>query len=340
VIAVRPFTGDALEWDAYVERTPGATYCHLSGWRDIMSAALGHECFQLVATDEHGATVGALPLVRVRSPLLGHYLVSMPFLNSGGPLGTPDAERALVDWAVREAQRSGADLLELRSRRMVESAPRQSNRKITVQLPLPDTSEKLWAAFPSKLRSQIKKPMKAGYETRFGTAEREPFYEVYARTMHRLGTPALPAALFERVASVLPGIVEFGAVYLHGVPVAAGCGFTWRGEFELQWAGALSEHNRDAPNMLLYWSFMERMIAAGVRVFDFGRCTPGGGTHGFKRQWGGSDVALPWGQWSPKNVTATPSPERPLFRFASNCWKQLPHAFVSRVGPLIATRLP
>jgi serine/alanine adding enzyme len=340
VIAIKPFAGDARAWDAFVERSPGATYCHLFAWREIMSEALGHECFHLVASSEDGEWAGVLPMVRVRSPLLGHYLVSMPFLNSGGPLGTPEAERELVAWAVCEAQRSRVDLLELRSRRLVTSAPRQSNRKITVQLPLPDAPEKLWASFPSKLRSQVRRPLKAGFETRFGAGEREPFCEIYGRTMHRLGTPALPPILFARIAALLPGIVEFGVVYLKGKPVAAGCGFRWRGEFELQWAGALSEHNRDAPNMLLYWAFMERMIAAGTKVFDFGRCTPGGGTHGFKRQWGGSDVALPWAQWSPKNVMATPSPERPLFRFAANCWKQLPHAVTARVGPLIATRLP
>jgi serine/alanine adding enzyme len=340
VIAIKPFTGDARTWDDFVGQSPGATYCHLFAWREIMSEALGHECFHLVATDDSGTWLGALPFVRVRSPLLGHYLVSMPFLNSGGPLGTQDAERELVAWAVREARRSRADLLELRSRRVVESAPRQSNRKITVQLQLPDAPEKLWAAFPSKLRSQIRRPVKAGFETRFGPGEREPFYEVYARTMHRLGTPELPPILFERIAALLPDIAEFGVVYLRGKPVAAGCGFRWHGEFELQWAGALHEHNRDAPNMLLYWSFMERMIALETKVFDFGRCTAGGGTHGFKRQWGGSDVALPWAQWSPNNVTSTPSPDRPIFRLASNCWKQLPHAVTARVGPLIATRLP
>jgi FemAB-related protein (PEP-CTERM system-associated) len=340
VISVHEFTGDAREWDGFVEWAPHATYCHLYAWREIMSDALGHEVKQLVAVEGDGSWRGVLPLVRVKNPLLGHYLVSMPFLNSGGPLGTPDAEGVLVWQAVREAERSGADLLELRSRTLVTSAPRQSNRKITVKLPLPAESELLWKAFPSKLRSQIKKPIKEGLETRFGADQREAFYEIYSRTMHRLGTPALPAVLFERIAKVFPAIVEFGVVYRKAEPVAAGCGFNWHGEFELQWAGSLREHSAVAPNMLLYWSFMERMIGLGVHTFDFGRCSPGASTHGFKRQWGGADVPLPWAQWSPRNVTATPSPDRPLFRLASSCWRRLPRSIASRVGPLIATQLP
>ena len=172
MITIEEFAGDASEWDGFVEWSPGATYCHLHAWREIMSDVLGHESRQFVAVDENGVWRGVLPLVRVRNPLFGHYLVSMPFLNSGGPLGTPEAERALVARAVGEAEHSRADLLELRSRRLVRSAPRQSNRKITVQLPLPAEPDMLWKAFPSKLRSQIRRPQKEGLVTRFGLSER------------------------------------------------------------------------------------------------------------------------------------------------------------------------
>ena len=33
-----------------------------------------------------------------------------------------------------------------------------------------------------------------------------------------------------------------------------------------------------------------------MRRFNFGRCSPGGGTHRFKQQWGGRDVPLHWYQ--------------------------------------------
>ncbi len=95
-----------------------------------------------------------------------------------------------------------------------------------------------------------------------------------------------------------------------------------------------------APNMLLYWAFIETMISRGVRFFNFGRCTPNEGTHRFKRQWGGRDVPLPWAQWTPREVTATPSPDRPLFRAATAVWRRLPLPVTNRVGPILARRLP
>ena len=134
--------------------------------------------------------------------------------------------------------------------------------------------------------------------------------------------------------------VVFGVVYRGAQPIAAGQGWEWREEFEMKAAGSLREYSRMAPSMLLYWAFMEQMIACGVRVFDFGRCTPGSGNHHFKQQWGGRDVALPWLEWSPRDVAATPSPERPVYRVASAVWRRLPLSMTRRIGPVLARQIP
>jgi len=340
MISVALLDGSLSMWDAFAAAAPGSTFCHLAGWRDVMADVLGHECFYTIACDDAGVWRGILPLVRVRSPLFGDYLVSVPFLNSGGPVGAPDAVAALVQHAAALAQRLRVDLLELRTRHVLPGALRVSQRKLTVRLELAASGEAAWRAFPAKLRSQIRRPQRDGLEARFGAAELPAFYDVFARNMRSLGTPVLPRAFFERLSAALGGLVVFGTVYRRAEPVAAGCGFVWHEEFEMTWASSLREHSRSAPNMLLYWAFMEQMIARGVRVFDFGRCTPGGGTHRFKQQWGGADVPLPWLQWSPKNLTATPSPDRPAYRLAAAVWRHLPLAVTNRIGPLLARQLP
>ncbi len=340
-LQIQLFDGSAQEWDGFVAQAEGSSFCHLAGWRAILTDLLGHECIYEVACDDEGHWQGMLPLVRVRSHLFGHYLVSMPFLNYGGPLGSPAAQARLAERAVAKARRFDVDLLELRARQPLPSDLRVSSRKITVLLELPPSAESLWQdGFTSKLRSQIRRPQKEGMEARFGIDQVQPFYHVFARNMRDLGTPVLPRSMFERIAELFADLVVFGAVYHREQPVAAGCGFVWRGEFEMTWAAALREYKREAPNMLLYWSFMERMIGRGVRVFNFGRCTPGSGTHRFKLQWGGVDAPLSWAQWSPGKVSATPSPERPLLRVASAGWARLPLALANRVGPLLARKLP
>ena len=339
-LTVLPFNGAPGPWDEFVARAEGGGFCHLAGWRDILSDVLRTECLYRVATDSRGQWQGVLPLVRVKSRIFGHYLVSLPFLNYGGPLGSPAARRRLAQEAVAESRRSHVDLLELRTRDAWDLGLPVASRKITVLLELPSSIEELSKSFPSKLRSQIRRPIKEGFTARFGLDQCEAFYEVFAQNMRDLGTPVLPRALFARLAVAFPDLVVFGAVYRGDQPLAGGCGFMWRGEFEMTWAGALRASRTLAANMLLYWSFMEQMIARGVRVFNFGRCTPGGGTHHFKQQWGGADVPLPWAQWSSRGVRATPSPERPVYRAAAAVWRRLPLFLTKRLGPPLARRLP
>jgi len=174
----------------------------------------------------------------------------------------------------------------------------------------------------------------------FGPDQVDAFYDVFTRNMRSLGTPVLPRAFFTRLAATFAGLIVFGAVYRSGQPVAAGCGFVWRDEFEMTWASSLREHSRSAPNMLLYWSFIEQMIARGVRVFDFGRCTPGSGTHRFKRQWGGRGRRAPVAAMVGPQRGATPSPERPTYRLAAALWRRLPLGVTNRIGPFLARRLP
>lgn len=340
MISVEAYRGTPEAWDAFARADPLGGFAHLSGWWGLMRDAFGHESLALAAYDESGALAGVLPLVDVRSALFGRYLISMPFLNGGGPLGTPEARRALAQAAEAEGRRRRVALVELRSHGSAPEWGRVTDRKITVHLPLPATEAALWERFPSKLRSQIRRGIRESFEVRFGPAEVPAFYDVFARNMRVLGTPVLPSRVFERVVAALPDVAACAVVYDGARPIAGGFGFAWNGAFELTWASSLREYNARAANMLLYWSLMRRAIADGHQLFDFGRCTPGSGTHRFKRQWGGVDVPLPWTQWAPGASQSPPSPNQPVFRAASACWRRLPLAVTNRIGPMIATQLP
>jgi len=289
-----------------------------------------------------GAIEGVLPLVRVRSLLFGHYLVSMPFVNYGGPLGTPRALRALAAEAVGRARADGADLLELRNRGPLPLDLPVSHRKVTVVLDLPEgDADPLWQGLGAKVRSQVKRPRKEGVEVQFGSEQVDPFYAVFARHMRDLGTPALPRRFFTALLDAFPGDVRIGCAYLRGRPVACGFGFQWNTEFEMTWASSLREYSRLAPNMLVYWSFMERCVAEGVRLFNFGRCTPGGGTHRFKQQWNGTrDERLHWYHDARGERATTPSPDDRGYAWGPRVWRRLPVALTTLLGSHIVRNIP
>ncbi|UCG85493.1 MAG: FemAB family PEP-CTERM system-associated protein [Gemmatimonadota bacterium] len=340
-LQIAQFQGAGGQWDELVRSQTGWTHFHLHGWKQVVENVFRHECLYLSACDAQGRLTGVLPLVRVRSRVFGHFLISMPFLNYGGPLGSATAVRRLTDHATELARESGAGLLELRSTTELDVDLPVSHRKVTLLLDLPpDDPTQLWDGFKAKLRSQIRRPRKEGVVAKFGLDQLDSFFGVFSHHMRDLGTPTQPRRLFQEIARAFPESVWFGCAYLGDKAVAAGCGFQWNGEFEMTWAASLVEYNRIAPNMLLYWSFLERAVSQGLHTFNFGRCTPGSGTHRFKRQWGAREVPLWWYQYHRRGEASTPSPDDARYSWGPRIWKHLPLRIANAAGPRIVRFLP
>src|ERR1044072_3067142 len=178
------------EWDTFAATQEGYTHFHGLRWRNVIEKVFGHDCTYLAARDAAGALIGVLPLVHVRSVVFVNYLVSMPFVNYGGPVGSTAGVRALVDEAIALAKHRRVKLLELRSGIPLDTHLKPSHRKITVLLDLPSAPEQLFKQFTPKLRSQIRRPQKEGVTMKFGRDQLEPFFSVFARNMRDLGTPA------------------------------------------------------------------------------------------------------------------------------------------------------
>jgi len=340
MIRVEKYAGTETAWDAFAATQQGYTHFHLLRWRTVISRVFGHECVYLAARAADGELVGVLPLVRVRSVVFGHYLVSMPFLNYGGPLGSEAGVRALVHEATELARRDDVKLLELRSKVPLPIDLPVSHRKVTMLLDLPDDPGVLLKNFSGKLRSQIRRPQKEGVVVAFGPEQVEPFYSVFSRHMRDLGTPTQSLAFFREIADGFPDDCWFGCAYLRGQPVAAGCGFHFEEEFEMTWASSLRQYNRESPNMLLYWAFMDRAIERGVKVFNFGRCTPRSGTHRFKMQWGSREQPLWWYGLAASAEVTTPSPNDSAFSWGPRLWRRLPTSIATAVGPSIVRYIP
>jgi len=330
---------DPSAWDAFVHASPDSSYVHLSGWRDVMSRAMGHVTHRYAMVDAHGAIVGVLPVTHVRSALFGKHAVSMPFLNYGGALGAPAVQRALAEHAVAEAQRAGISSILLRGRAPQALPWDPTLLKLTVMRPLPATPELLLKEFDAKLRSQVKRALKEGATVHHGPDELPAFCEVFRRHMRDLGTPVMPRRFFEEIVRTFPVEARVTTVRHEGVPIAGGFGFRWHDEFEITWASSLIAYKKMSPNMLLYWGVMEQCMAEGVQRFDFGRSNPDSGTHKFKKQWGGDDVPLHW-YYPGRGSAALPQKEQGAFALATKLWKRLPLGVASALGPHIVRGVP
>jgi serine/alanine adding enzyme len=330
------------EWDAFVSAHPAATVDHLWGWRDVIDRALGHDGRYLVAR-RGDAVVGVLPLVLVRSRIFGRSVVSLPFLNYGGILADDgDVAGALVDAAREAAIGFRATHVELRhlSRQCPDLPCRQ--HKLAMTLPLPGSTDELWASLDRKVRNQVRKAQKANLDVTAGGAELvDAFYGVFARNMRDLGTPVYPKSLFIETLAAFPDQARVFVVRLDRRPIAAGVTIAFRGSVLNPWASSLREFRNLCPNMLLYWAMLEQAVGRGATTFDFGRSSPGGGTHQFKLQWGATERPMCWEYvLLARQELPDQSPSNTKFERAIALWQRLPLAVANLAGPIIARHLP
>lgn len=330
---------DAEAWNRFVERHEHGSTFHRWEWRGVYTGVYGHESPYLMARD--GDTlVGVLPLVRMKSLVFGHYLVSLPFVSYGGPLGDAAAQRALTARAAELGK--GAKLVELRSRVPIETAMTPVNRKITVVLDVvPNDYESTFKRFDSKLRSQVRRGEKEGIVVKFGRELAADYHRVFAEHMRDLGSPAHGLRFFERLADSLGERAWIGVAYLGTEPVAAGFAIENSAEVEISWASALRRYQKISPNMALYGAFIRRTCERGFSAFNFGRCTEGSGTHKFKMQWGSRDEPLTWYQaGTGGGESAPPNPDQGAYGLAVKVWQKLPLGVTTPLGARVIAGIP
>lgn len=328
-------------WARYAEGHPQSTLYHGLAWRDVVHAAFGHETHYLYAHVD-GHLTGILPLVRLRTRLFGDYLVSLPHVNYGGAVadgvGTVDA---LMNAAARLAQSLGSRHVEFRDTRRRDGWPARTD-KVIMELPLPSSTDELWARFDSKLRAQIRRADKEGIELARGGVELLPeFYAVFARNMRDLGTPVYSSRFFAEILAAFPQTAFIVVCRHRGRAIAAGFLLRHRERLEIPWAASIREYNRIGVNMALYWAVLRAAIEHGCRVFDFGRSTVNSGTYRFKQQWGAAPRQLFWHYWLDEGVGMPAlTPSNPKYRFAIAAWQRLPLFVANRLGPALVKHLP
>ena len=318
--------------------------------------------------------IGVLPLVHLKHFLFGNNLLSIPFFDLGGILADDEeTEKALLSQAMRIGQDLKAKDIELRhleplswlahSSQLTANAkkdipmsydislPREAqsmfqwgamsyatkSHKVRMLLDLPESSEILMESFKAKLRSQIKKPIKEGLESKIGGLELlEDFFKVFAINMRDLGSPVHSKKLMQNVFEEFPDKCKIIVVYKNDQPIACSLVIGFKETLENPWASSLRKYSRLSPNMLLYWTMLEYACDNGYAYFDFGRSSPDEGTYKFKEQWGAKPSPLYWHsihlKGKPENIE---DPEKSKFSKAIQYWQKLPVPVTKILGPMI-----
>ena len=311
-------------------------------------------------TKKTGPIAGILPLVHLNHFLFGNNLFSIPFVDLGGILADDvEAEKALLSEAIKIGRNLKVDRIELRhtsplagytTNSVADSIIKNSSsesrpaanisirtHKVRMILELPEDSDTLMKSFKSKLRSQIRKPIKEGLSAKVGGLELlEDFYHVFSINMRDLGSPVHSKKLIKNTFNAFSRLSKIIIIYKDSLPLACSLVIGFKDILENPWASALREYSRLNSNMLLYWTMLEYACDNGYKYFDFGRSSPGQGTYKFKEQWGAKPTPLCWYiihlSDQPKSED---NDEKSKFNKAIQCWRKLPVPVTRILGPII-----
>jgi len=316
---------DEQQWERFVAENPATNFAHLLGWQRVIKKSYGHQDLYLVAKE--GAEIqGILPSFVLSHFLFGRKTVSLPFLNYGGVAAKSlAAEKALIDYL-----KGG---FELRSLSPVKGLSADLSQ-FTFLLELGADENTLWEKLDKKVRNQVRKAGLFGFELKIGNQYLKDFYQLYQKTMKRLGTPVHSLAFFENTIKEFPDQTKIFMAFLKGKPAAGFIIFTFKDTALNLWAASDAKYMEMNPNNYLYWETIKHYARAGFGYFDFGRSEKASGTFNFKKQWGTKAIQLYYCRY-PKAVS-----DKEKFGSVAKIWKRLPLGFVNLVGPKLRRYIP
>jgi len=341
-ISVALLNGEDDAWNAYVNANPDASLYHRTEWKDLIKTVFGHSSYYFYACNSEKEIVGILPLIRLTSKLFGDFMVSMPYFNYGGAIANSLLiEQKLLDEANDLAKKLGVNHIEYRDNIARERLEARTE-KVNMILSLPSSHDILWDSFSSKLRSQIKRPMREATEAVIGNTEcLDDFYTVFARNMRDLGTPVYGKTFFKNILETFPENSKIVIIRLENKPVAAAFLLGDNKMLEIPWASTIKDVNHLSINMLLYWEVLKFAIDKQYRTFDFGRSSKDAGTYRFKQQWGAKAKQMYWHYWLSDGAELPElNPSNPKYKLVIGVWKRLPLWVTKWLGPYIVKNLP
>jgi FemAB-related protein (PEP-CTERM system-associated) len=342
-IVVRPMTDDdEWHWEAFVAHSPDTSFFHRAGWRWIIESTLGHRPFYRCAW-RGSELVGILPLIHVRSPLFGNALISMAFGTYGGIAARDDeAARALADDAALLGESLAVDFVELRhdARQNLPGYLDKPELYFTFRRPIANSEELNLKAIPQKKRADLRKAIK-NKELRCEVGpDIDTFFNIYAESVHNLGTPVLPKRFYAAIVKEFGPSVEISVIEGPSGPIAAMMTYYFKDRVLPYYSGANFAARKLHAFDLNYWRLIERALARGCNVYDFGRSKRGTGAFDYKTYWGFEPESLNYQVHlvRGKKMPAI-NPLNPKYHLMVEAWKRLPLPVANFIGPMIARQI-
>ena len=326
-------------WDAFVDKSPEATFFHRAGWKTVIESTFEHPTFFFYA-ERNGEIEGILPLAQIKSLLFGNILISLPFCVYGGIVGAnSETTVALTKCACDLAQKLKVDALELRNQHPSGEGWPTKNLYVTFRKEIDPDSEVNMKAIPRKQRAMVRKGISAGLIAEPDDGWKR-LYNVYSESVRNLGTPVFASKFFKILRDVFGADCDILMITHKGKDIAGVMSFYFKDEVLPYYGGSIAQARAVKGNDFMYWELMRRSCEQGIKIFDFGRSKEGSGSYSFKKNWGFTPEPLNYEYYLVRSDSVPEiNPMNPRYQMFIKMWRKLPLPMANLIGPILAKNL-
>jgi CelD/BcsL family acetyltransferase involved in cellulose biosynthesis len=285
-------------WTSFLDASSDALPFHYPPWSRVLARSYGHSA-SVLALDAAGSIGAALPVLRVSRRSGNDKLISLPFTDYCPPVAASAGLRSALVTALEEAfDEQRIPRLQVRAKVEGECF-RVSSDAVRHTLELTPDADAILASFKrSQVQRNIRRGLKSGLQTRFGTKRSdvdEVFYRLHIDTHRRLGVPVQPRRFFRCLwEEMLSGDLGFTLlVYSGDTPIAGGIFLTANKTMTYKYGASASQYWDLRPNYVLFWTAIRWGCEHGYEALDFGRSDLSNrGLRSFKDGWGTNEERL------------------------------------------------
>lgn len=328
---------------SFVEQRTAEPLYYSQAWLDLLARVFGYSVTACATTNAAGEISGFLPLCRVRSPLSGTHLVSLPFSDYCPLLAADEASaNELVDQAIRIAQEQGARYLELRTGATGVLARRADvvvdDLYVRWFKPLTADADAAWRSVHRSVRQKIKQAERLGVRVRMAQCrdDMEQYYRLHVLTRSKKhGMPAQSRRYFYALWDTFApsGALQLWLAEHDGTVVAASVSLASGTTVRCAYNSSDQRFLPLAPNHLLMWTIVAWACAQGYAMLDVGRTACANeGLMEFKRRFGAVAEPLSY-YYYPRRTGLAATPQTCWkYRLLTSCWKRIPLAISGPLG--------
>ena len=313
-------------WQEFLSRDDHLVF-HIPQYKKFIEEAFGTTYTVLAAVD-NDEIKAILPLVEIKSKLLGNKIISSAYIEYGGFAGD-EASISHILHFLDQQHKHNHDYLEIRGgldsfNAILSSKLIKRNWYKRFILPLENEKE-TWNKIQHSKRKAINRGLESLQVKEVPLVDLKIFYELYCRNMKSFGSPPYSQNYFKSFYDTIINnhIGKIFGSYHQGKLVSALIGFCYRDRVHILIAVSDPTYNEYRPNDAMHWSFIKWACNNNYKWFDFGRVREDSGQFEYKQKWGPTLMDLPsyFLLWKAKEV---PEVDPKKHELLVKVWKKLP----------------